>query len=238
MPPPRSDITEIPTSEPSEEATIEFDLQNRDVQKPLLKHLNVLKGLHDLDGLRVHKAEYVNYSELVEVVGTLLLPHCVFKNLKILLGIGARSNFINQNLVQNAEIALDVSKSPETISIGDGNEAKSSGETKPIIMKIRKLFKHTSIYTVMELGKYDLILGMPFFLHSWCAISFPGELPEVKITYKKHQMILQLRTDHSSAVKCFHISRKDFELDSESSDEVYKIHYSCWQTDHPEPEIA
>ena len=132
LPPPRSDITEIPTSEPSEGATIKFDLQDLDVQKPLLKHLNVLKGLHDLDGLRIHKAEYVNYSELVEVVGTLLLPHGVFKNLKILLDIGATSNFINQNLVQNAEIALDVSKSPETISIGDGNEAKSSGETKPI----------------------------------------------------------------------------------------------------------
>ena len=78
LPPPRSDITEVPTSEPSEMATIEFDLQDLDVQKPLLKHLNVLKGLHDLDGLHVHKAEYVNYSELVEVVGTLLLPHGFF----------------------------------------------------------------------------------------------------------------------------------------------------------------
>ena len=236
MPPPRSDITEVPTSEPSEAATIDFDLQDLDVQKPLLKHLNVLKGLHDLDGLRIHKAEYVNYSELVEVVGTLLLPHCVFKNLKILLDIGATSNFINQNLVQNAEIALDVSKSPETILIGDGNEAKSSGETKPIVMKIGKIFKHTSTYTVMELGEYDLILGMPFFRYSRCTISFPGELPEVKVTYKRRLMILPLRTDPSSTVKCFHVSRKDFELDSESSDEIFQIHYSGWRTDHPKPE--
>ena len=130
-----------------------------------------------------------------------------------------------------------MSKSPETISIGDGNEAKSYGETKPIVMKIRKIFKHTGTYTVMELGKYDLILGMPFFLHSWCAISFPGELPEVKVTYKQCQMILPLRTDPSSTVKCFHVSRKDFELDSESSDEIFQIHYSCWRTDHPKPKL-
>ena len=49
-------------------------------------------------------------------------------------------------------------------------------------------------------------------------------------------MILPLRTDPSSTVKCFHVSRKDFELDSESSDEIFQIHYSGWRTDHPKPE--
>ena len=87
--------------------------------------------------------------------------------------------------MDNAEILLDISKPPEAISIGDGAEAKSHGEIRPITMKIGRIFKHTNTYTVMNLGEYDVILGMPFFRYDQCTISFPDEMPEIKAVYKK-----------------------------------------------------
>ena len=138
--PPRSDITEFLTSEVD---TMSFSF-------PPVKQLKVLKGLHIIKGSTQPRAEYNNYSDLVEVVRTLLLPHGEFKNLKIILDIGATRNFVNTNLVNNAKILLDVSKSLEAISISDGAETKSSGETKPITMKIGRIFKHTCTYTVMN----------------------------------------------------------------------------------------
>ena len=104
-------------------------------------------------------------------------------------------------------------------------------------LRIGRIFKHISTYTAMELGEYYVILGMPFFRHAQCTISFPSELPEVKAVYKKRPIFLPLRTNPSSTVKCFHVSRKDFELDLESSDEIFKIHYSGWkETQNPETE--
>jgi hypothetical protein len=96
-------------------------------------------------------------------------------------------------------------------------------------MKIGRIFKHTSTYTAMELGEYDVFLGMPFFQYAQCTISFPDEMPEIKAVYKRQPIILPLRTDPSSTVKCFHISRKDFDLDLEPSDEIFQIHYSGWK---------
>ena len=83
--------------------------------------------------------------------------------------------------------------STEKISIGNGAAATAYGETKAIQMQIGTLYLHTSTYTVMHLGEYDAVLGIPWFKHAKCTCSFGTSLPQLQVHYKRGIMTLPLR---------------------------------------------
>ena len=100
---------------------------------PPLERVCCLKSFKTLDGQS--RAEYDNYANLMEVTATLLLPSGRIEKLRVLLDLGATSNFLSKKLVHEHHIPLSSTK-VEKINIGDGGEAEGLGETKPITMKL------------------------------------------------------------------------------------------------------
>ena len=193
---------------------------------PPLKRVCCLKSFKTLDGQS--RAEYDNYANLMEVTATLLLPSGRVEKLRVLLDLGATSNFLSKKLVHEHHIPLSSTK-VEKINIGDGGEAEGLGETKPITMKLGSTYRHTSAYTVMELGEYDAVLGMAWHKFAKCQVQCGEELPKVSVVYKRGRLVLPLRTDNRDTdVCCYHLSKKEFDRETNGATEVYQIHYKGW----------
>ena len=89
------------------------------------------------------------------------LPKGRTRPLRCLVDSGATDNFIHSNLVK--EFKLETTALEDEIILGSAeNTAQAEGETKPITMEIGRHCKHRSVYTVLDLGDYDVILGRQF----------------------------------------------------------------------------
>jgi len=193
-----------------------------------IPRIKLLKHVREDSSGQNSTAEYENYSELIELVGCFLLPSGRSGNLRILLDLGATSNFINKRLVSQLKIPLEKGDKGE-VSIGNGHNAQSSGETAPLCMKLGRIYKHTSTYTVMELGDFDVILGMPWYKFAKCTIPTEDSVPAVEVIYKKARLTLPTRANMKNQTrKCFHVSVKEFHLEKGSYEEIYTAHYQGW----------
>ena len=135
--------------------------------------------------------EYENHADLVELAGKFLLPQGPTKPLRILLDLGATNNFINSKLQQKNGIKTKTGIKKGKVTVGDSITTTTKGETLPIIM-INGNVKHKSTYTLMDLGKYDVVLGMPFINNNGVKI-LGGEIPEVTMRVGHHWRSLPLR---------------------------------------------
>ena len=69
----------------------------------------------------------------------------------------------NTTLVDELHLPVCPLPGSSTVQLGtDNSVATATGSTKPITMTIGKACKHTSTYTVLDIGEYDVILGRPF----------------------------------------------------------------------------
>ena len=91
-----------------------------------LKRVCCLKSFKTLDGQS--RAEYDNYANLMEVTATLLLPSGRVKKIRVLLDLGATSNFLSKKLVHENHIPLS---SPRLKKSTLGMVAKPKASVKP-----------------------------------------------------------------------------------------------------------
>ena len=86
-------------------------------------------------------------------------------------------------------------------------------------------FKHVSTYTVLDLGEYDVVLGMPFLTHHQVAISWAGKLPEIEVKTPKGPRFLPLRADKGRGPAIYHMHTiKDLQKEVNDNDTLYQLH--------------
>jgi len=174
--------------------------------------------------------EYANYSQLLELKGRFLLTSTP-ADLRVLLDSGASNNFINHRLAESHHLSYDPSLA-ELIETGDGNHSVNSyGETKPLKMKLGSTYTHTSSYTVMDLGEYDVILGMPWVNHSKCQVQGDPHSPKVQVIHQKRTLQLPLRVPVNPGKEaCYSLSKKEFSKEAERGfTELYEVYYQGWK---------
>ncbi len=82
--------------------------------------------------IRATKIEkFENFSELIELSGTFLLPEGPTKNLRILLDNGATNSFINKRLVDQCNIKRLKNQKLANVSLGDNSIIGKRGKLFP-----------------------------------------------------------------------------------------------------------
>ena len=178
--------------------------------------------------MEIHKgkvAPYENFALLIELVGEFLLPSGPTKPLRILLDLGATNNFINQrtvdkNGIKRSKLTLVAS---ETIKVGDSGTTRALGETQPIMMRNGE-FKHSSTFTILELGSYDVVLGMPFINHHQAHIE-GGEMNRVTVVTPHGRRSLPLRATNAQGVELHWIESPSRFLKGIDQDELYQVQF-------------
>ena len=160
------------------------------------------KRLHILYGET--GAPYKNHSELIELVGRFALPTGITRDLRILLDIGATNNFLNTRTRDRYGIRMSNTKTG-TVQMGDSQSAKSGGETVPLSMRHGR-FRHTSTYTLLDLGEYDVVLGMPFFQYHKVVLAAGNDLPEVVVRTPQGPRSLPVRIGKARDKAIFQVS--------------------------------
>jgi hypothetical protein len=132
-----------------------------------------IRKLTTISRKAVDTPDYENHAPLIEVVAVFALPKGKTRPLRCLVDSGATNNFIHSNLIK--EFKLETTALEDEIILGSAeNKAQAEGETKPLTMEIGHHCKHRSVYTVLDLGDYDVILGRPFQNYSGARID-PNE---------------------------------------------------------------
>lgn len=165
---------------------------------------------------------YKNYAELIELTGNFLLPKGPTRNLRVLFDIGATNNFINTKLVNEHKIRSNEIR--EFVQMGGNQTAQAVGETSPIKMRNGR-FQHTSTYTVMDLGPYDVVLGMPFFLAQNVTVTSDGVDPEIWVPTPKGPRFLPTKIRNGSEKSIFRYENLGaFRRDLQTNDEVFVVY--------------
>jgi len=107
----------------------------------------------------------------VEVVAYLYLPTGRKGPLRALIDTGGTDNFINQELISKFNLPHTDTLKGESVSMGEDQAVTIiEGETSPLCLSIGPYCKHRSVFTILKLGDYDLILGRPFQKYSQCTL--------------------------------------------------------------------
>ena len=160
------------------------------------------KRLHILYGQP--GVQYKNHSELIELVGRFVLPTGITRDLRILLDIGATNNFLNTRTRDRYGIRMTHTTTC-MVQMGDSQSAKSGGETVPLSMRHGR-FRHTSTYTLLDLGEYDVVLGMPFFQYHKVVLTAGNDLPEVVVNTPRGPRSLPVRVGKARDKAIFQVS--------------------------------
>jgi hypothetical protein len=67
-------------------------------------------------------------------------------------------------------------------------------------------FRHSSTYTLLDLGEYDVVLGMPFFRYHEVVLSTGGNLPKVTVTTLKGPRSLPVRVGNNRDSAIFQVA--------------------------------
>lgn len=165
---------------------------------------------------------YENFAELVEVPGTFILPRGHTRVLRVLLDIGSTNNFIHRKIQKEYDIPVQPDSGRTRVTLGGSGKATARGETKSLTMKIGS-FKHESTYTIMDLGQYDIVLGMPFFkFHK--VVAEMGENPRVQVTTPLGPRSLPVRLGPESGQPVYALaSRADLKREERAGGEMYQL---------------
>ena len=139
----------------------------------------------------------------MELLGNFLLPTGRTKNLRVLFDIGATNNFINKTLVAEHDLPV-LDSNTVRVRMGGSTTVRSGGETAPLTMKNGRL-KHRSTYTIMDLGDYDVVLGMPFFTANNISAESDKKIISVYAKTPKGTIFLPLRADGGSDRKLYRV---------------------------------
>ncbi len=164
--------------------------------------MEALQCLHVLYG--DSDTPYENHSELLELVGKFVLPTGITRDLRILLDLGATNNFLHNRIRDQYGIRMQ-STTVSSVTMGDRKTARSGGETVPLTMRNGR-FRHRSTYTLLDLGEYDVVLGMPFFRYHKVVLSNGGKLPEVTVKTPQGPRSLPVRIGKARDLAIFQVS--------------------------------
>lgn len=89
--------------------------------------------------------------------------------------------------------------------MGDSKTAQAGGETAPITMRNGR-FRHSSTYTLLDLGEYDVVLGMPFFRYHKVVLSTGDDLPKVTVSTLKGPRSLPVRIGKARDTAIFQVA--------------------------------
>lgn len=143
-----------------------------------------------------------------------------------LLDTGASSEFISSSLVSKARIPCNALRKPIKITTAEGKSSLSKYRTQSLALRAGK-FKTEAEFTVMDLARYDMILGMPFINRN--QISITGGRPVSVSAPCKNKMIrlpINMYQDHQDRLPvgvhvCY--SLEEFQKGLKEEEEVFLL---------------
>ena len=165
---------------------------------------------------------YENNTELIELLGNFLLPSGRTCDLRILFDLGASNNFINRKLVHKYKIRVQ-DRENVSVLMGGSRTIQAEGETGPLTMK-NGTYRHTSTYTAMDLGVYDVVLGMPFFNNNNVRVTASETGQKVQIGTKRGPMTLPVKANREDGPRVYHMATySDFRRQLSDKDEIFQL---------------